>query len=152
MAHHATRLILGSEMRTVAGTFVGLVAMIALAAGCGGGDGGGGGDTVVVTMGKPSEYAMTPQPTEISAGTVTFEVKNEGTLVHEMVVINTDKGAANLGTDGEADESGAVDEVADLPVGESKTLELDLTAGKYALVCNISGHYPAGMYADFTVK
>ena len=139
-------------MRTVAGTFVGLVAMIALAAGCGGGDGGGGDGTVEVTMGTPSEYAMTPQPTEISAGTVTFEVKNEGTLVHEMVVINTDKGAANLGTDGEADESGAVDEVADLPVGESKTLELDLTAGKYALVCNISGHYPAGMYADFTVK
>ena len=95
---------------------------------------------------------MTPVPTEISAGTVTFEVKNKGTLVHEMVVIKTDRGAANLGTDGEADESGAIDEVADLPVGESKTLELDLTAGKYALVCNISGHYPAGMYADFTVK
>jgi uncharacterized cupredoxin-like copper-binding protein len=138
-------------MRTVAGTFVGFVAMIALAAGCGGGDGGGGGETVV-TMGKPSEYAMTPVPAEISAGTVTFQVKNEGTLVHEMVVIKTDKGAANLGTDGEADENGAVDEVADLPVGESKTLELDLAAGKYALVCNIPGHYAAGMYADFTVK
>jgi uncharacterized cupredoxin-like copper-binding protein len=139
-------------MRTIAGTFVGLVAMIALTAGCGGGDGGGGDGTVVVTMGTPSEYAMTPEPTEISAGTVTFEVKNEGTLVHEMVVIKTDKAAANLGTDGEADESGAVDEVADLPVGESETLELDLTAGKYALVCNLPGHYAAGMYADFTVK
>ncbi len=152
MALHATRLILGSEMRTVTGTFVGLVAMITLAAGCGGGDGGGGDGTVEVTMGTPSEYAMTPEPTEISAGTVTFEVKNEGTLVHEMVVIKTDKGAANLGTDGEADESGAVDEVADLPVGESKTLELVLAAGKYALVCNLPGHYAGGMYADFTVK
>ena len=139
-------------MRTVAGTFVGLVAMIALAAGCGGEGGGDGGGTVVVAMGKPSEYAMTPEPVEISAGTVTFEVKNEGTLVHEMVVIKTDKGAANLGTDGEADETGAVDEVADLPAGESKTLELDLKAGKYALVCNLPGHYAAGMYADFTVK
>jgi Sulfocyanin (SoxE) domain len=39
-----------------------------------------------------------------------------------------------------------------LPVGESKTLELNLEPGKYALVCNISGHYAAGMYADFTVK
>ena len=127
--------------------------MIALAAGCGGGGGGDGDGTVVVTMGKPSEYAMTPEPAETSAGTVTFEVKNEGTLVHEMVVIKTDKGAANLDMpNGEADENGAVDEVADLPVGESKTLELDLEAGKYALVCNISGHYAAGMYADFTVK
>jgi uncharacterized cupredoxin-like copper-binding protein len=103
-------------------------------------------------MGTPSEYAMTPAPTEISAGTVTFAVKNEGTLVHEMVVIKTDKGAANLGTDGEADESGAVDEVADIPAGESKTLELDLTAGTYALVCNLPGHYEQDMYADFTVK
>jgi uncharacterized cupredoxin-like copper-binding protein len=114
--------------------------------------GGGGAGTVVVTMGEPSEYAMTPEPTEISGGKVTFEVKNEGTLVHEMVVVKTDKGAANLGTDGEADESGAVDEVADLPAGESKTLELDLDAGSYALVCNLPGHYSQGMYADFTVK
>jgi uncharacterized cupredoxin-like copper-binding protein len=139
-------------MKTVTGTLVGLVAMIALAAGCGGGDGGGGGGTVVVTMGQPSEYAMTPEPTEISAGTVAFEVKNEGTLVHEMVVIKTDKGAANLGVDGEADESGTVGEVADLPVGESKTLELDLEAGEYALVCNVPGHYENHMYVDFTVK
>jgi uncharacterized cupredoxin-like copper-binding protein len=139
-------------MRTVAGTLIGVVAMIAPAAGCGGGDGGGEDGTVVVTMGKPSEYAMTPEPTEISAGTVTFEVKNEGTLVHEMVVIKTDKGAANLGTDGEADESGAVDEVADLPAGEAQTLELELEAGKYALVCNVPGHYEQSMYADFTVK
>jgi uncharacterized cupredoxin-like copper-binding protein len=151
MGREATRLTLGSVMRTIFGTLLGVVAMIALAAGCGG-DGGGEEGTVEVTMGTPSEYAMTPAPTEISAGTVRFEVKNEGTLVHEMVVIKTDKGAANLGTDGEADESGAVDEVADLPAGESKTLELDLTAGTYALVCNLPGHYEQGMYADFTVK
>ena len=152
MAREATRLTLGSVMRTIFGTFVGVVAMIALAAGCGGGDGGGEEGTVEVTMGTPSEYAMTPSSTEVSAGTVTFEVKNEGALVHEMVVIKTDKGAANLGTDGEADESGAVGEVADLPIGESETLELDLEAGKYALVCNVPGHYEEHMYADFTVK
>ena len=139
-------------MRTIFGTFVGVVAMIALAAACGGGDEAGGGGTVVVSMGEASEYAMTPEPAEISAGTVTFEVANEGTLVHEMVVIKTDKGAANLGTDGEADESGTVGEVPDLPAGESKTLVLDLDAGKYALVCNVPGHYENHMFADFTVK
>ena len=42
--------------------------------------------------------------------------------------------------------------MADLPVGESETLELDLAAGKYAPVCNLAGHYAAGMYADFAVK
>ncbi len=126
--------------------------MIGLAAGCGGDDEGSGGGTVEVTMGQPSEYALVPEPAEISAGTVTFEVKNEGMMVHEMVVIKTDEGAANLGMEnGEADETGAVDEVADLPAGESATLELDLEPGEYALVCNLPGHYAAGMYADFTV-
>jgi uncharacterized cupredoxin-like copper-binding protein len=134
-------------MRT-AGAFVALVAMIALAAGC-----GGGGGTVVVTMGEPSEYAMTPEPTEISAGTVTFEVKNEGTIDHEMVVIKTDMGAANLAIlpNGKRDETGAVDEIV-LAADESGDLEVDLEPDAYALVCNVPGHYDEGMYADFTVK
>ena len=147
-------------MKTVVSMLVGLALTTLFAAGCGGGEESsgtatavsGGSGTVVVTMGKASEYAMTPAPAETAAGPVTFEVKNEGTLVHEMVVIKTDEGAENLGTDGEADETGAVDEVADLPAGESKTLELNLEPGNYALVCNLPGHYEQGMYADFTVK
>jgi uncharacterized cupredoxin-like copper-binding protein len=137
-------------MRIVLVIIVGLVVFVL--AGCGG-SGGGDDGTVEATMGQPSEYAMTPVPAEVSAGTVTFELTNDGKLMHEMVVIKTDKGAANLALpNGEADESDAVDEVADLPAGESATLELDLDAGTYALVCNLPGHYAAGMYADFTVK
>jgi uncharacterized cupredoxin-like copper-binding protein len=41
--------------------------------------------------------------------------------------------------------------VADLAAGESATPELDLEAGEYALVCNLPGHYAAGMFGDFTV-
>jgi uncharacterized cupredoxin-like copper-binding protein len=124
--------------------------MTALAAGCGGEDGAG---TVVVTMGEPSEYAMTPEPTEISAGTVTFEVTNEGTIEHAMVVIKTDKGAANLAIlpNGNVDKTGAVDEIV-LAADESGDLEVDLEPDAYALVCNLPGHYFEGMYADFTVK
>ena len=141
---------IANEMRIVLVITVGL--MVFVLAGCGG-SGGGDDGTVEATMGQPSEYAMTPVPAEVSAGTVTFELTNEGKLMHEMVVIKTDKGAANLALpNGEADESDAVDEVADLPAGESKTLELDLKAGKYALVCNLPGHYAADMYAEFTVK
>jgi uncharacterized cupredoxin-like copper-binding protein len=141
---------IGSEMRIVLVIIVGLVVFVL--AGCGG-SGGGDDGTVEATMGQPSEYAMTPVPAEVSAGTVTFELTNDGKLMHEMVVIKTDKGAANLALpNGEADESDAIDEVADLPAGESATLELDLDAGTYALVCNLPGHYAAGMYADFTVK
>jgi uncharacterized cupredoxin-like copper-binding protein len=73
-------------------------------------------------------------------------------MPHEMVVIKTDKGAANLGdANGEADETGAVDEIT-LDPGASGDLTIDMAAGKYALVCNLPGHYAAGMYADFTVN
>ncbi|MGZ4126505.1 MAG: sulfocyanin-like copper-binding protein [Actinomycetota bacterium] len=30
-------------------------------------------------------------------------------------------------------------------------LTADLSAGHYALVCNLSGHYKAGMHVDFWV-
>jgi uncharacterized cupredoxin-like copper-binding protein len=36
--------------------------------------------------------------------------------------------------------------------GAAKTLALNLAPGHYALVCNLPGHYKAGMYADLTVK
>lgn len=106
-----------------------------------------------VTMGKPDEYTMAPSPAEVAAGPVTFSVKNDGTVVHEMVVIKTDKGAANLAdANGEVDEAGAVGEVADLAAGGSQDLQLNLEPGKYALVCALPGHYTSGMYADFIVK
>jgi uncharacterized cupredoxin-like copper-binding protein len=130
-----------------------LVSTLVLVA-CGGDDGesGGAGGTVNVALGtSDNEYAMTPDPAEAAAGSVTFTLTNGGKLQHEMVVIRTDKGAANLGTDGEADETGAVDEIT-VDAGQSGDLTVDLPAGAYALVCNLAGHYQAGMYADFTVK
>jgi len=30
-------------------------------------------------------------------------------------------------------------------------LTVDLKAGKYLLICNVPGHYGAGMWAEFTV-
>ena len=140
-------------MRTVAGTFVGFVAMIALAAGCGGGDGGRREGEHVVTMGKPSEYAMTPAPAEISAGTVTFQVKNEGTLVHEMVVIKTDKGAANLWDGRRGRRERRSRRGGRPPRGRVEDAGVDL-GGREVLLSSATSpwHYAAGMYADFTVK
>ncbi len=135
---------------------IGLVAVLAVAmtlGACGGSDSSSSdGAAVTVTMGSPDEYSMVPEPAEVAAGTVTFTVVNDGAMEHEMVVVETDKGAANLGMEnGEADETGAVDEIV-LGPGEQGELTVDLASGKYALVCNLPGHYAAGMYADFTVN
>lgn len=89
------------------------------------------------------------------AGKVTFDATNVGNVDHEMVVIKTDTPAGELPVEnGEVDESGSVGEIGpeDLTPGASKSLALDLTAGHYALICALPGHYQAGMHADFTAE
>ena len=43
-------------------------------------------------------------------------------------------------------------EIGDLKPGEAKDLKLKLSPGNYVLLCNIAGHYMAGMQAPFTVE
>jgi uncharacterized cupredoxin-like copper-binding protein len=99
-----------------------------------------------------NEFTVTPIPATAKAGSVTFSIRNAGNIKHEFVVIKTPKPAANLLKGGEADETGNVGEVGDVPSGSSKTLRLKLAAGHYALICNLPGHYLSGQHADFTVR
>ena len=112
------------------------------------------GPVVEVTMGTPQEFSMVPAVTSEPAGNVTFTVTNGGAMVHEFVVVATDTDAASLPTeaDGSAKEDGAVGEIPDMEPGSTKSVTLNLKAGKYALICNIPGHYAGGMRADFTVQ
>lgn len=48
--------------------------------------------------------------------------------------------------------AGDLGEVADLDAGKSGSLTLDLRPGIYVLVCNIPGHFMAGMWTTLTVK
>ncbi len=105
--------------------------------------------TVAVAL---TEMKVTPVPPSSPAGQVTFNVKNAGALPHEMVVLKTKKPADQLGTGSTVPETGKVGETGDMPAKSSKTLKLKLAAGHYALICNVPGHYAAGMYADFNVK
>jgi uncharacterized cupredoxin-like copper-binding protein len=87
-----------------------------------------------------------------SAGSVTFKVKNSASIEHEMVVIKTSTPASKLKvSNGMASEKGSVGEV-EVGAGKTKTLKLNLKKGHYALICNVKGHYMAGMHKDFTVK
>lgn len=123
---------------------------------------GGGGETVDVTL---QEFAVSASPASVGAGEVTFDVTNEGPNdTHEFVVIRTDLAPTDLPTDdtGAVDETGGglevVDEIEDVPVGESPSLTVDLDAGSYVLICNIydedeqESHYQEGMRTGFTVE
>jgi uncharacterized cupredoxin-like copper-binding protein len=111
------------------------------------------------------EFAVIPSEATVGAGEVTFDVTNEGPDdVHEFVVIRTDLSPEALPTveDGSVDEAGegleVIDEIEDIPVGDSSSLTVDLEAGNYVLICNIydatedEAHYQEGMRVAFTVE
>jgi uncharacterized cupredoxin-like copper-binding protein len=152
--------------RTVLLVVVALWALGATACSDDGGGGGGGdgseGTTVGVTL---QEFAVLPAQDSAPAGSITFEVENTGPEdIHEFVVIQTDLAPDAL----PVDENGAVleegegmeviDEIEDIPVGETPSLTVDLEAGSFVFICNIydeaeqEAHYTMGMRTAFTVE
>jgi uncharacterized cupredoxin-like copper-binding protein len=103
-----------------------------------------------------------------SNGTVSFFVTNDGSVNHEMVVLALpDTQIAGTRTqDGGAqvDEAGSLGEASStcgegsgegsgegiLP-GASGWVTVSLAPGRYELVCNLPGHYAAGMYTQITI-
>ena len=121
----------------------------------------GGGTEVDVTL---QEFSVIPESDSVEAGETTFNVENVGPDdVHEFVILKTDLEPDALPTaaDGSVDEEGAgievIDEIEDIPVGETQALTVDLEAGSYVLICNIydetenEAHYAEGMRTAFTV-
>ena len=90
-----------------------------------------------------------------TAGSITFEVHNNGTVEHSFYVFKTDTDQAALALSGtKVDETKAgtkIGEIASIPKGTIKTLPVTLAAGKYVIFCNIAGHYQQGMHAAFQV-
>jgi uncharacterized cupredoxin-like copper-binding protein len=130
------------------------------------------GTKVDVTMGDTNGLngmmTMVATPASVPAGNVTFTVKNNGTIDHEMVVLKTDTPfdqlpvtfggdpPAKVASGGDkVDESTSVGETGDpnLKPGETRTFTIkDMTAGNYVLVCNIAKHDQMGMRAPFKVS
>lgn len=121
--------------------------------------------TLDVTL---QEFAVISATDSAPAGSITFNVENTGPDdIHEFVVIKTDLAPDALPTDenGAVTEAGGlfpfvevIDEIEDIPVGESPSLTVDLEAGNYVLICNIwdeeeqEAHYAVGMRTAFTVE
>jgi len=111
--------------------------------------------------------SFTVDKTSAPAGDVTFVVKNDGTIDHELVVLKTDTafdqipvnaagdppapvatGANKIVEDNNVGETGE----PDLKVGDTRTFTIkDMQPGSYVLVCNLAAHYAMGLRAPFTV-
>ena len=108
-----------------------------------------------------ADFSIKPAETSVAAGDVKFKVRNSGTFVHELVVVKLpDASDVPTKPNGEANEDAIpaaqqIGEVEDVKPDTTKTLKLDLAAGKYVLLCNrVDGtkiHFKEGMHADFTV-
>lgn len=112
--------------------------------------------SVQVTL---NEWSVKPGTISVPAGKVTFQVANQGKLEHEMIVLKTDLAptALEMSTteENKVDEEGGVNDVGEVEAvasGTTKSETFDLTPGTYVLICNVAGHYKAGMETAFVVK
>jgi len=119
--------------------------------------------TVNVTL---QEFSVSPDVSSVPAGRVKFHVSNIGEDMHEFLVIRTDLAPDMLPTEANGsymdDGPGTdlLDEIELVPSGESRDLDINLSAGKYVLICNmvheegdeLEVHYQLGMHTAFTVE
>jgi uncharacterized cupredoxin-like copper-binding protein len=103
-------------------------------------------------------------PQTAAHGVVSFTVTNKGVITHELVILPLADGqlagARAVSLDGTVNEAGSVAEssancAADkgngIHRGSTGWTTTTLPAGRYELICNIPGHYTAGMYTELDV-
>ncbi len=108
--------------------------------------------------------AITVGQSSVHSGTVSFVVANRGSIAHELVVLPlTDaarSGQRAVSSDDRVSETGSVGEASTtcgagagegITAGTQGWVTLDLKPGRYELVCNLEGHYAAGMHAELDV-
>lgn len=103
------------------------------------------------------EWTVFTGNVKAKAGDVNFTIKNNGTIAHEFLVVKTefDGGKIPPGEDNRFDEEAeglkVVDEIPEWKPGDTGKLTVKLDPGNYQLLCNIAGHYKAGMWREFEV-
>jgi uncharacterized cupredoxin-like copper-binding protein len=132
------------------------VALVAGLASCGSDSNDSSGATSNAITGNMKEWTIKTDATTAKAGEVTFTVTNDGTIEHEFLVVKTDIADGKIPVDGDrfsetSDGVKLIDEIEGMTKGATETLTVTLAAGNYQLVCNVPGHYTAGMHTAFTV-
>jgi uncharacterized cupredoxin-like copper-binding protein len=81
-----------------------------------------------------TEFKITLASTDLKAGELTFEAKNDGKIPHDLAI------------------KGTSDKTELIPAGGTAELKVTLKAGKYELYCTVPGHEAAGMKLNITVS
>jgi plastocyanin len=114
-----------------------------LVAGCGGDDDEQPARTVAVDAGATvevvaREYSFDPAGVTVSgAGRVTFELRNEGDVAHNLKVFDGDRELGGTPT---------------FPGGRTESGRVELEPGSYELVCTVGDHAELGMTGTLEVR
>jgi uncharacterized cupredoxin-like copper-binding protein len=81
-----------------------------------------------------TEFKITLGSTTLKAGEITFEVKDDGKIPHDLAI------------------KGTSDKTKEIPPGSNAELKVTLKPGTYVLYCSIPGHEQAGMKQSITVS
>ena len=130
--------------------------LVILLAACSSG-GGEGGDLDVVL----DEYSVVTDLDALPEGPIKFDIKNDGAVKHELLIVRSDIPGAELPTKDNGsfdDDAGGVDvqrEIEDIEAGDKTSRSYELDPGNYVLLCNIvdgeTSHYALGMWTQLTI-
>ena len=81
-----------------------------------------------------SEFKIVLSSTQLKAGPITFEAKNDGRIPHDLAIKQTG------------------DKTKLIQPGGTAELKVTLKAGTYELYCSVPGHEAAGMKQNITVS
>ena len=102
-----------------------------------------------------SDMKVSVDRASVPAGDVTFLIRNNGSIVHELVLLKTgarfDALPPNPDEATKAFEDIHIGETGEMDIGAFGAFDAILGPGHYVLLCNEPGHYMAGMSIDFTV-
>jgi uncharacterized cupredoxin-like copper-binding protein len=102
---------------------------------------------------KMSDFAFKPAHLSATGGRLRVTATNKGKMSHEFVLIRTKRAANALPMKGKrASEAGAVGEIPEQKPGRHASHVFKIKPGRYVYLCNVPGHYKAGMYGTLTVK
>jgi len=97
-------------------------------------------------------------PTTVEAGKINLTITNIGKIPHELLVFKSDLDPSSFPLDGKGniiEDGPGVNLVSDgdnIEPGKTQTRPVDLSKpGQYIFVCNIPGHFHAGMFTIVTV-
>ncbi len=135
-------------------TFLALLGgALAALAGAGRGWGAEAREAATTVRVQLKEFKVIPSVRSVRAGRVVFAARNTGRVPHNLVVLRTNLAPDKLPVVGSvAKELGRQGKTPVFGPGKTRRLALDLKPGKYVLICNVPGHYKAGMHVGFTVR